>query len=103
MVCYIGGGYKYYYCVIDFKCIKDGILVVVECLEYDLNCSVNIVFVLYVDGECCYIIVFKGLKVGDLIQFGIDVLIKFGNMLLMCNMFVGLIVYNVELKLGKGV
>lgn len=47
--------------MVDFKCIKDGILVKVECLEYDLNCSVNIVLVLYVDGECCYIIVLKGL------------------------------------------
>lgn len=102
IICYIGGGYKQVYCIVDFKCNKDGILVVVECFEYDLNCFVNIVLVLYKDGECCYILVFKGLKVGDQIQFGVDAVIKLGNILLMCNILVGFIVYNVEMKLGKG-
>lgn len=64
IMCYKGGGYKQYYCIVDFCCMKDGILVKVECFEYDLNCSVNIVLVFYVDGECCYIIVLKGLIVG---------------------------------------
>lgn len=103
IICYVGGGYKQYYCVIDFKCNKEGILVCVECIEYDLNCIVYIVLLCYVDGECCYIIVLKGLKVGDQVIVGLDVLIKIGNILLLCNILVGIIVYGIELKLGKGV
>lgn len=103
IICYIGGGYKQYYCLVDFCCNKDGIFVIVECVEYDLNCIVYIVLLKYVDGECCYIIVFKGVVVGDQLIFGIGVLIKVGNSMFLCNILVGSIVYGIELKLGKGV
>lgn len=99
---YIGGGYKQVYRIVDFKRNKDGISVVVERFEYDSNRFANIALVLYKDGERRYILVFKGLKVGDQIQFGVDVVIKLGNILSMRNISVGFIVYNVEMKLGKG-
>lgn len=50
--------------MIDFKCNKDGVEVVVKIIEYDLNCIVNIVFVYYIDGVKVYIFVFKGFEVG---------------------------------------
>lgn len=61
IVRYIGGGVKRKYCIIDFKCDKDNVLGKVILIEYDLNRIVNIVLIIYLDGEKRYIIVFKGL------------------------------------------
>ncbi|XOD70226.1 MAG: 50S ribosomal protein L2 [Sodalis sp. (in: enterobacteria)] len=99
---HIGGGHKRQYRLIDFKRNKDGIPAVVEYLEYDPNRSANIALVLYKDGERCYILAPKGLKAGDQIQSGSYAEIKIGNALPMCNIPVGSIVHNVEMKSGKG-
>jgi large subunit ribosomal protein L2 len=99
---HIGGGQKQRYRIIDFKRIKDNITAKIERIEYDPNRSANIALLLYADGERRYIIAPKGIKNGDIIQSGINVPIKIGNVLPMCNIPIGSIVHNVELKPGKG-
>jgi large subunit ribosomal protein L2 len=97
-----GGGAKRKYRIIDFKRDKDGIPGKVAAIEYDPNRTANIALVHYVDGEKRYILAPYGLKVGDVIESGIDADIKIGNTLPLKNIPVGTTVHNVELKPGKG-
>ncbi|WP_348666365.1 50S ribosomal protein L2 [Arsenophonus symbiont of Ornithomya chloropus] len=99
---HIGGGHKQHYRLIDFKRKKDGIASIVERIEYDPNRSANIALLLYKDGERRYILAPKNLKIGDIIESGKNAAIKIGNSLPMCNIPIGSIVHNVELKPGKG-
>ncbi|MCR3754654.1 MAG: 50S ribosomal subunit protein L2 [Candidatus Westeberhardia cardiocondylae] len=99
---YIGGGHKKLYRVIDFKRNKDDIIGIVKRLEYDPNRSAHIALIVYADGEFRYIIAPKGLRVGSKIQSGSRVVIKVGNCLPMCNIPVGSIVHNIEMKPGRG-
>src|SRR6185369_152764 len=97
-----GGGSTQKYRLVDFKRDKDGIAGVVERLEYDPNRTAHIALVKYADGERRYIIAAKGMKVGDDIRSGSDAPIKAGNAMTLRHVPVGSIVYNVELKPGKG-
>ncbi len=99
---HIGGGSTQKYRIIDFKRDKDGIAGVVERVEYDPNRTAHIALVKYTDGERRYIIAAKGLKPGDDIRSGADAPIKPGNAMTLRNIPVGSIVYNVEMKPGKG-
>lgn len=102
IVCCCGGGVKCFYCVVDFKWNKFDVVVVVVCIEYDLNCIVFIVLIQYEDGEQVYILVFQCLVVGDKVIVLVKVDIKLGNVMFFLGMFIGMIVYNIEMKLGKG-
>src|SRR3990167_3446590 len=97
-----GGGHKRHYRLVDFKRDKDGILGLVERLEYDPNRSAHIALVKYSDGERRYIIAPKGLKAGDSVQSGAGAPIKNGNSLPLRNIPVGSVVHCIELKPGKG-
>jgi large subunit ribosomal protein L2 len=97
-----GGGHKQHYRIIDFKRNKDGILGIVERLEYDPNRSANIALLKYLDGERRYIIAPKGIKAGDEIRSGEDAPIKVGSTLPMRNIPVGSVIHCIELKPGKG-
>ncbi len=97
-----GGGHKQHYRMIDFKRNKDGIIGVVERLEYDPNRSANIALVLYADGERRYIIAPKDVKAGTEIVSGVDAPIKPGNCLPMRDIPVGSVIHCMELKPGKG-
>jgi len=99
---HIGGGSRQKYRIIDFKRDKDGILGVVERVEYDPNRTAHIALVLYSDGERRYIIATKGMAVGDEIRSGAEAPIKSGNAMTLRNVPVGSIIHNVELKPGKG-
>jgi len=99
---HIGGGHKQHYRMIDFKRNKDGIVGVVERLEYDPNRSANIALLKYLDGERRYIIAPKGVKAGDEVRSGEDAPIKVGSTMPMRNMPVGSVIHCVELKPGKG-
>lgn len=100
--CYCGGGYKCFYCVVDFCCNKYGVFVKVVVIYYDLYCNVCLVLFFYVDGEKCYIFVFVGVQVGQIVVFGFDVLIENGNVMLLFLVFFGLVVYCVEFYVGCG-
>lgn len=97
-----GGGHKQYYRLIDFLRDKDGIVGVVERLEYDPNRSAHIALVLYKDGERRYIIAPKDLQAGDEVLSGQDAPIRVGSNLPLRNIPVGAFVHCIEMKPGKG-
>ena len=97
-----GGGHKQKYRIVDFRRNKDGIVGVIERLEYDPNRSAHIALVKYLDGERRYILAPKGLKAEDRVQSGEDAPIKIGNALPLRNIPLGSTVHNVEMKPGKG-
>jgi large subunit ribosomal protein L2 len=97
-----GGGHKQRYRIMDWKRKKDGISGVVERLEYDPNRSANIALILYKDGERCYIIAPKGLKVGSPVMSGEEAPFAAGNCLPLRNIPVGSVVHCVEMMPGKG-
>ena len=97
-----GGGVKRKYRLIDFKRVKDGITAIVSSIEYDPNRSSNIALINYRDGEKAYILAPKGLKVGDVVESGVNADIKIGKSLPIMNIPVGTIIHNIELRPGKG-
>lgn len=99
---HMGGGSRQHYRVVDFKRNKDGVVGIVERLEYDPNRSAHIALIKYLDGERRYIIAPKGLSAGDQIQSGVDAPIKPGNTLPLRNIPMGSVVHCIELKPGKG-
>ncbi|MGM8852081.1 50S ribosomal protein L2 [Salinicola halophyticus] len=99
---HVGGGHRQHYRLIDFKRIKDGIKATVERIEYDPNRSANIALLKYMDGERRYIIAPKTVKVGDVVESGVNAAIKRGNALPLRNIPVGSTVHCIELKPGKG-
>ena len=99
---HIGGGVRRKYRVIDFKRTKDGIDGRVASIEYDPNRSANIALINYADGEKRYIIAPLNLKVGDIVESGVNADIKVGNALPLENIPVGTMVHNVELNPSAG-
>ena len=97
-----GGGAKRKYRIIDFKRNKDGIPAKVSTIEYDPNRTAYIALVGYADGEKRYILAPAGLKVGDVIESGVNADIKPGNALPLKNIPVGTVIHNIELQKGKG-
>jgi large subunit ribosomal protein L2 len=99
---YMGGGHKKQYRIIDFKRNKLEIPGKVVSVEYDPNRSARIALIQYVDGEKRYIIAPHGLKVGQTIISGPAVPPELGNSLPLSAIPLGTIIYNIELKPGKG-
>ena len=96
-------GAKKLYRIIDFKRNKFNIPGTVSTIEYDPYRNCRIALVTYADGEKRYILVPKGLQVGDKVEAaeaGLDV--KPGNAMKLKNIPVGTLVHNIELKVGKG-
>jgi large subunit ribosomal protein L2 len=99
---HIGGGHRRTYRIIDFRRDKLGIPGKVATVEYDPNRNARIALVNYVDGEKRYILLPKGLKVGDVIIAGPEADITPGNALKLKDMPVGTTVHNLELEPGRG-
>ncbi|OOM81715.1 50S ribosomal protein L2 [Clostridium puniceum] len=97
-----GGTVKRKYRIIDFKRNKDEIPAKVATIEYDPNRTAYIALVVYADGEKRYILAPVGLKVGDVIESGVNADIKPGNALPLKNIPVGTVIHNIELQRGKG-
>jgi large subunit ribosomal protein L2 len=93
-----GGGHKRKYRDIDFKYNKRDIPAKIETIEYDPNRSAFIGLALYADGERRYVVVTQQTKIGDTFTVSKNAPVKNGNRLLLKNMPIGTIVYNVELK-----
>ncbi|HUH42689.1 MAG TPA: 50S ribosomal protein L2 [Sulfurimonas sp.] len=96
-------GAKKLYRIIDFKRNKFGIAGTVSTVEYDPYRNCRIALITYADGDKRYILLPKGLNVGDAIiadEAGVD--IKPGNAMKLMNIPVGTSVHNIELKVGKG-
>lgn len=97
-----GGGAKRAYRIIDFKRQKDDMPATVIALEYDPNRSARIALLEYSDGERRYILAPLGVKVGTVVESGINSDIKPGNSLPLSAIPVGTTVHAVELQEGKG-
>jgi len=97
-----GGTVKRKYRIIDFKRNKDAVPAKVATIEYDPNRTAYIALVIYTDGEKRYILAPAGLKVGDIIESGVNSDIKPGNALPLKNIPVGTVIHNIELQKGKG-
>lgn len=96
-------GAKKLYRIIDFKRNKFGVPGTVSTVEYDPYRNCRIALVTYADGDKRYILLPKGLNVGDSVisaESGLDV--KPGNAMKLMNIPVGTSVHNIELKVGKG-
>ena len=71
-------------------------------VEYDPNRNARIALIHYADGEKRYILLPKGLKVGDTIHSGPEADITPGNALKLKDIPVGTVVHNLELEPGRG-
>jgi large subunit ribosomal protein L2 len=99
---YLGGGHKKSYRIIDFKRDKHNIPAKVASVEYDPNRTAYIALLVYADGEKRYIIAPTGVKVGSILLSGPEVAPELGNSLPLSAIPLGTIIYNIELKPGKG-
>jgi large subunit ribosomal protein L2 len=99
---YLGGGHKKQYRIIDFKRNKHEIPAKVASIEYDPNRSARIALLHYADGEKRYILAPHGLKAGQTIMSGPAVAPELGNSLPLSAIPLGTIIFNIELKPGKG-
>ena len=99
---HIGGGHRRAYRIIDFKREKLGIPGKVATVEYDPNRNARIALINYADGEKRYIILPKGLNVGDVIYSGPESDITPGNALKLKDIPVGTVIHNIELQPGCG-
>jgi large subunit ribosomal protein L2 len=97
-----GGGHKRLFRNVDFTFDKKNIPARIETIEYDPSRSAFISLAVYADGERRYVVVPKGMKVGDTFVVGENVAIQRGNRLPLGNMPVGTFVFNIELKPGAG-
>lgn len=93
-----GGGHKRLYREIDFTFEKIDIPYTVKTVEYDPNRSGFIGLVFYKDGEKRYVLLPKGVKVGDTLINSDTAEVKPGNRLSLRNITVGTFVYNIEIK-----
>ncbi len=97
-----GGGHKRRYRLIDFRRNKDGMVAIVDSIQYDPNRSARIALLKYEDGEKRYIVSPAGLKQGDKVQSGENVDPKVGNCLPLSKIPLATVVHNVELRAGGG-
>src|SRR5574343_415310 len=99
---YIGGGHKQKYRIVDFKRDKHDVPATVKSIEYDPNRTAHIALLYYADGEKRYIVLPKGVTVGDTLLSGRDAPMKPGNSLPLSHIPVGSTIHMLELKPGKG-
>ncbi|MFA7216466.1 MAG: 50S ribosomal protein L2 [Candidatus Paceibacterota bacterium] len=93
-----GGGHKRLYREVDFKYNKIDIPYTIKSVEYDPNRSGFIGLAQYRDGEKRYVLLPKGVSVGDKLVNSETAEVKAGNRLPLKNITVGTFVYNVEIK-----
>lgn len=93
-----GGGHKRLLREVDFKYDKMDVPYTIKTVEYDPNRSGFIGLAQYHDGEKRYVLLPKGVKVGDVCVTSENAEIKAGNRLALKNITIGTFVYNVELK-----
>lgn len=97
-----GGGHKQMYRVIDFRRVKDGMVGVIDSVQYDPNRSARIALLKYSDGAKHYVIAPLGVKAGDKLQNGADAPPTIGNCLPLKNIPLGTSVCCIEMRAGCG-
>lgn len=97
-----GGGHKKRYRIVDFKRLVQNVEAKVVSIEYDPNRSARIALVKSEDGRKFYMIAPDKIKVGEVVNSGVDVDVKNGNSMPLKSIPVGSSVHNVETVPGKG-
>ncbi len=97
-----GAGEKRLYRLVDFRQDKIGIPAKVLSIEYDPYRTAFIALILYRDGERRYILASKDMKVGMALITEESAALTEGNRVFLKNIPVGYLVYNVELRKGRG-
>ncbi len=97
-----GGGHKRLYREIDFMYNKHDIPAKITSIEYDPNRNAFISLAVYADGEKRYVVVPKGVVVGDKFTVSEKAPLSPGNRLPLKVIPVGTFVYNIEMKPGNG-
>jgi large subunit ribosomal protein L2 len=97
-----GAGNKKAYRDVDFNYDKKDIVAKVMTVEYDPYRTGFIGLVNYADGEKRYVLLPKGMKVGDTFIVSENADLKVGNRVPLKKIPVGSFVYNVEIKVGGG-
>ena len=97
-----GGGHKQQLRKVDFRRNKDGVVAVVNSVQYDPNRSARLALLFYADGEKRYIVAPDGLKVGDKVMSGPGAPPNLGNCLPLAEIPLGTEIHNIELQPKKG-
>ncbi len=97
-----GGGAKRLFREIDFKYNKLNIPYRIASVEYDPNRTGFIGLAVYKDGEKRYVLLPKGIKVGETLVTSPMAELKRGNRMQLKEIPVGTFVYNVEVRPGSG-
>ncbi len=97
-----GGGHKRRFRDVDFKFNKKDIPARITTIEYDPFRSAFIGLAVYADGEKRYVVVPRGVSVGDSFVVSATASVQRGNRLPLAKIPVGTFVYNIELKPGAG-
>nr|QUE29599.1 ribosomal protein L2 [Erythrotrichia foliiformis] len=97
-----GGGHKKRYRVVDFKRNLHDIPAKVVACEYDPNRNARIALLHYMNGEKRYILYPRSLKIGSIIQSGLNCSIEIGNAMPLEKIPLGTAVHNIELTPQKG-
>ncbi len=97
-----GGGHKRLFREVDFLYDKINIPYTIKTVEYDPNRSGFIGLAQYADGEKRYVLVPRGIKVGETFLTSETAEPKTGNRLPLKNINIGTFVYNVEIKPNGG-
>lgn len=100
-----GGGNKRRYRFIDFKRFFLELQAIVYKIEYDPNRTSFICLILYRNGVFSYILAYKGVELGHVINNFLSVNknnMIYGNSFFLKDIPVGSLIYNVELTNGKG-
>lgn len=97
-----GAGNKKAYRDVDFSYDKKDIVAKIMTVEYDPYRTGFIGLVNYADGEKRYVLLPKGMKVGDTFIVSETADLKVGNRVPLKRIPVGTFVYNVEIKVGGG-
>lgn len=97
-----GGGVKRRLRDVDFHFNKRGIPAKIVSVEYDPNRSAYIGLIAYLDGERRYIVLPQGVTAGTHILIAEDAPASPGNRLMLKNVPIGTLIYNVELKPNGG-
>ena len=99
---YTGGGHKGKLRIVDYKNKKHNIPGIVKSIEYDPYRTAFIALVHYKDGDKRYIIASDGLKPGDKVLSGSNIMPNKSCTLPLKNIPAGTIIYNIELNPGAG-
>jgi large subunit ribosomal protein L2 len=93
-----GGGHKRLYREVDFTYDKFDVPYTIKSIEYDPNRTGFIGLAFYHDGAKRYVLLPKGIKVGDKFIVSEKAPLTPGNRVPLKNIIVGTFVYNVEVK-----